>query len=378
MENGTEVKTHHGFSPSNLERRDLCPGSFRLEKDLPSVTSELSEEGTRLHAETAAMITGYLEQKITPEPSESLAYPAFLKFREIYEQAKSEYEDPQDGPAVYVETRLAFKYAGIVQYYGFADVLIVTQKKVIVIDWKFGYLPVEDAENNHQGAGYANAAMQMFKHEKADVHFFNPRINQDSFCTFEDRAAISSYIMGVIARCKAENAPIVTGEKQCKYCKAAAHGTCPAYMKKVETAAIVAEKLLPLPSLADLTMEQLCRLKERCDLIAQLSERVDYRIKVICLTEGACGEYYIKESSGGREISDINAAFERVSGDIEAGEMLSACSVSVSKLEKLYAAKLKAAGRYKTEKEGKAAFAEIMAELIVERPKKKVLKKGKA
>ncbi len=28
---------HHEFGPSSLERRELCPGSFRMEKDLPSV-----------------------------------------------------------------------------------------------------------------------------------------------------------------------------------------------------------------------------------------------------------------------------------------------------------------------------------------------------
>ena len=365
---------HHVCSPSSLERRELCPGSFRLEKDLPQVESEISEEGKQLHAEVAELITYLVENGKRPEPEQYdlLSYQAFFKF---YDTLMLEYEAGNSAEDVLVERRLEFKYAGIVQYYGFSDVVAVFPDKVLVVDFKFGYLPVTEAENNMQGAAYALAAMQEFKKEKAEVLFINPRINQHTFCTFDDRAAIASYIMGVIAKCKEENAPLIPGEKQCKYCKASAHGTCPALYEEAENTVAVAEKLLPKPTLAELSIDDLCALKERCDIIAKLGERVDNRIKAICETDGACGGYFLKVTSGGREITDINAAYDRISGDVEAGEFLTACNCSVSKLEKLYAAKMKAAGRYKTEKEGKAVFADIMAELLADKPPRKVLTK---
>lgn len=367
-ETDNKAIVHHVCSPSSLERRELCPGSFRLEKDLPDVPSEAAEEGTRLHAEVAQMITEFVENNKRPEPSDSLAYQAFCKFVEIVNLAGN----PED---ILVERRLEFKYAGIVQYYGFSDVLVIYPEKVLVIDFKFGYLPVTEAENNMQGAGYALAAMQIFHKDTAEVHFINPRINQHTFCAFYDRGALASCIMGIIAKCKEDDAPLKPGESQCKYCKAAAHGTCPALHAEAENTVAVAEKLLPLPSLAELSVEDLCTLKEKCDIIAKLGERVDSRIKAVCETDGACGGYFLKVTSGGREITDINAAFDRVSGDVEAGEFLAACNCSVSKLEKLYAAKMKTEGRYKTEKEGKAVFADIMAGLIADKPPRKVLTK---
>ena len=162
-----------------MERRELCPGSFRLEKDLPSVPSEAAEEGTRLHAEVADLITQFLENGKRPEPYDSLAYQAFFRLFEIITLAGNDAED------VLVERRLEFKYAGIVQYYGYSDVVVVFPDKVLVIDFKFGYLPVTEAENNMQGAAYALAAMQEFKKDKAEVHFINPRINQHTFCYAE-------------------------------------------------------------------------------------------------------------------------------------------------------------------------------------------------
>ena len=48
-------------------------------------------------------------------------------------------------------------------------------------------------------------------------------------------------------------------------------------------------------------------------------------------------------------------------------EFVSCCSLSVSKVEKLFAAKKKRLGEYKTEKEAKELFAEKTNGLIVEK-----------
>ena len=45
---------HHPFSPSSLERRIACPGSYLLEKNLPPMPENPdAAEGTRLHAACA-------------------------------------------------------------------------------------------------------------------------------------------------------------------------------------------------------------------------------------------------------------------------------------------------------------------------------------
>jgi len=50
------MKSQHSLiSPSNFERRMLCPGSLNAEKDLPEQTSVYAEEGTMLHERTAML-----------------------------------------------------------------------------------------------------------------------------------------------------------------------------------------------------------------------------------------------------------------------------------------------------------------------------------
>ena len=135
--------------------------------------------------------------------------------------------------------------------------------------------------------------------------------------------------------------------------------------------AVKAETLVPMPSLADLPAETLVELKRKCDLVAKLGERVDNRIKAICEESGSCGPYRLKESSGGREIKDIQAAFDK--SGMDAATFLNCCTASVSKLEKAYAKELKESGVFKTEKEGKEKFNVELSELITFKPPKKQL-----
>jgi len=44
---------HHPFSPSQLYRRVLCPGSYRMEEGLSDTSSPEAAEGTMLHREVA-------------------------------------------------------------------------------------------------------------------------------------------------------------------------------------------------------------------------------------------------------------------------------------------------------------------------------------
>ena len=49
---------HHPFSPSQLYRLYLCPGSHRMAEGLPDTLSEYAEEGTRLHGLVASYLNG--------------------------------------------------------------------------------------------------------------------------------------------------------------------------------------------------------------------------------------------------------------------------------------------------------------------------------
>lgn len=358
-----EEMKHHPFGPSSFERRELCPGSYRMEMDLPSVESPDAQEGTRKHEEIAKAIDAFYHgEGVTIDIADDDVKAAMEKVVEIVSG---------NGDDVRTEYRLSYSYCGIEKYRGTADVVVVAPEKVIIIDFKFGHRAVNDAADNPQGALYALAAMQEFRKDVADVHFINPVIHQYSSHTFNDKSKIAAYAARVMAACMKEDAPLVPGETQCRYCKAAAHGTCPAIAKTAEVVAVKAEMLVPMPSLADLPAETLVELKRKCDLVAKLGERVDNRIKAICEESGSCGPYRLKESSGGREIKNIQAAFEK--SGMDAATFLNCCTASVSKLEKAYAKELKESGVFKTEKEGKEKFNVELSELITSKPPKKQL-----
>lgn len=365
-----EENIHHPFGPSSLERRELCPGSWRLENDLPEVETDDSISGNQYHERIFSLIQSFIDSGYNCIPDLSKEDDTIISMWNFFFEV---YTTAGDGAEVFAERLVSWKYLGIEQYFGYTDVLIVCKEKVIIIDWKTGHRPVIEAANNPQGAAYALAAMQEFKKDVADVYFFNPVIKQKSFHSFNERKGIESYIIRILSACNKEDAPLNAGETQCRYCKAAAHGTCPALAKTAEVMSVKAETLVPLPSLAELAPNQLCELKEKCDLVAKLSERIEYRIKAICEESGSCGPYRLKEVSGGREIKDIQAAFEK--SGMDAATFLSCCTASVSKLEKAFAKEMKDSGVFKTEKEGKEKFNSDLSEVIAfKAPKKQLVK----
>lgn len=44
-----EKYLHHLYGASVLGRRFLCPGSARMERDLPDVVTEIAQEGIDIH-----------------------------------------------------------------------------------------------------------------------------------------------------------------------------------------------------------------------------------------------------------------------------------------------------------------------------------------
>lgn len=367
---------HSAFGPSSLDRRERCPGSWRLEKDLPSFETEHAAEGTRLHELIAKAISAFMVGK-EPTLDEEPVRLAFAKFIEVVLSAGNTNLKRRiankENIDIYVERKLSFKYLGEEVFYGTSDVVIVLNDRVVIIDWKFGHRQVEDAANNNQGAAYAIAAMQEFKREVVEVHFFNPVIFQHTHHEFRDRQGMTRFILGIISACKAENAPIIASESACRYCKAAHYGTCPAHRQCAEAMTVSASKIVPLPALSVLPEDQLRDIFDKCKIVEKLQERVVAEIGRRAEANGECCGMIWKESSGGRECKDINGMFAAVKDVIPTDEFLDCCTLSVAKIEKAFAKTLKDAGKCKTEKEGKAEFNAKAGMLIADKAKKRSL-----
>jgi len=366
----TMENKHHPFGPSSLRRRELCPGSYRMEEGLPEVESDVAARGTRLHGAIAEMISG-VSVNDTDEDTDITSDDMAL-VTDMFDYFASELRQFGEAKTIATEQRLSYKLYGEELYFGSSDVVLVAHDMATIIDWKTGFREVAPAEDNLQGAAYALAAMQTYGVGLVKVAFYNPVIHQISEHAYTDATGIAQSILGIIETAKAADAPCRPGEEQCRYCKAAAAGCCPAYMAEHEQAVATATAE-PRVIITRLNDEQLVDLYERCRLVGRLADNVERELKGRCELSGSICGWGIKTTSGGREAVDINQMFNALKDFLGPDEFLQCCKLSVSQLEKKYAKARKETGAFKTEKDARTHFAELVGELIRDAPERKSL-----
>ena len=144
-----------------------CPGSLSLLDTLPSVTKETNaaaDLGTACHEVMAAILNEdvendtdvvgevYFGHLITQEIYDEKIVPAMQTFDKLAEGA-AKHEGDMD---FLVECRV--QMPGIPDSFGTADIIARTDRRSLIVDWKFGFNPVF-AERNAQGQFYARGAM---------------------------------------------------------------------------------------------------------------------------------------------------------------------------------------------------------------------------
>jgi hypothetical protein len=114
---------------------------------------------------------------------------------------------------------------------GTADLILVLPfKKVIVVDWKLGFLDQGDADDHDQLMGYGIAAATTFKAQQIEVALYQPRaekLRRASRATF-DSASIKAnlaWLEAVLRRSRAAD-PVLEPSYACLNC--AANTRCPA------------------------------------------------------------------------------------------------------------------------------------------------------
>ena len=214
------------------------------------------------------------------------------------------------------------------------------------------------------------STMQKYSKTSAKVVFYNPRIGQESWHKFENWRGIRDEIKGIIDRCKAPDHPLCTGEKQCKYCKGALSGSCPALQAHtLELSASVQVGLIG--QLKELSDEKVLNLFESCKPAQKLIDAINDEVKARAEANGRCGDYVIKTTSGGFDVKNIDQVF-RLSG-LMPDKFLGCCSVSLPKLKKAYAEDYTGG----TKKEAEALLMDKIAPYLQAKPERKVLTKAK-
>lgn len=268
MNENSQERKHHPFSPSTLQAREGCPKYTPRSGE----TNQQAETGTRQHnavetqlddpkladyrAAAVAECIAFAEKRFSLYPGGQFLREAYLPIDEewvcIEEEsgrvtassllAKSRWQEDKRGKARVERGTTA----------GYSDVSLISAclTRGEIIDWKFGNNAVEDAETNLQGIAYALGLLKAYpKMKEITVWFIMPHqdfVTTHTF-TIDDFGNMMLRVRTVVARAheahlEPEDFSMATPNmSSCLFCGLI--GKCP---KVAEIALKVGKKYRPL------------------------------------------------------------------------------------------------------------------------------------
>jgi hypothetical protein len=334
-------------SPSNLKSFAICP-SYLPDRDSP--IHPTTEEGFMLHK---ALEEGEFEH-LTPQ--QRILTDLCISYVKKLPKAKF----------LIVEKKY-FILDGMRN--GIVDRVHLDDKPELattahVIDWKFGWTKVDDAEHNHQGWSYVVVLFRECpKLERVTVHFLQPRLNYVTRHTFtrEDLPKIVETLKTIVFKSKLQNEFNVS-ESNCIYC---CRAKCPAMVKWAETIAVNYDKY-ELPS--DLhssnfvnSPNEMAHLYTISSIIEKWAGSVKSHAKKMYHEYGLeMPGYEVKFKANPAPITSPHAAYELASQvGVNLDDFLGCCSVSKGELQEKVAEKAPKGAKGKS----KIAFLERLMDV---------------
>ena len=178
--------THARFSPSAASRRLNCPPSLMLEEQFQDEESVYAAEGTAGHAMAEHLIKKYLKQRTRRPVSDYYSDELLEAVDEYVSFVQGEIEEARrvcKDPVFTVEQRVdASEY--VEGCFGTADMVIVTDSYIHIIDLKLGRGVQVDAERNPQlmiyGLGVLSKAELLYDPKVVRLTTFQPRLCHSS------------------------------------------------------------------------------------------------------------------------------------------------------------------------------------------------------
>ena len=345
------MSAHARYSPSSLEKLELCPSY-----EQSSGTSPAAEEGTMLHGATEREdVTGLDEEQ------ETVVQQCIDLSHDLIDQ----YPTP---PKVYKELKVD---VGSVTA-GTLDLLIIGGAIADLLDWKFGKQPVTHAKDNIQIQSYTLGVFEKFPQlTKICSHIVCPRqrVATDGVYARSDMPAVRHRIQNIIIRCEQDNPEEIPSEKACRWCSRKAE--CVAL---TSTALEVAKNIgLPLP--IEFQPGRLVRPTDRAKaqvlsfILEDWAKKVrEYNTKAVLEDGIEIPGFELKSRKGKLKVVDINAvadiAKEKFGLPKEA--VMMACSMSLPKLvDQVFAQAQTLEGKV-TKKDTKEDLIEAIKEQVIE------------
>jgi hypothetical protein len=293
-------------SASGIERLALCPGSFRLEQGQPDTASAESESGTRIHAWLAGEWNGTLSD----DEMEIAVMCQSLSVR-VTEQWEAMHGINGDAGFM-VETRLWLLNRGNQVMSGQADRIALMPPHGLVLDFKTGRGEVQDPRENLQLRALAVLAAETCELETVTVAIIQPLATSEPALCRYDHAALEvarREILSILSIARNPDAPLIPGDRQCKYCRAAL--VCPARRQEFEKLALTTIHETGLT----VSNQDLVALLDKCGpaakLIGQIKAEAFRRAEEDPEAWRELG-FEIQTPKGKNEISDIATVTNRL------------------------------------------------------------------
>ena len=349
---------HALLSASSSHRWLNCPPSARLCENYEDKSSDFAAEGTDAHSLCEYKLRKALGME-AEDPTENLTYyngemeecaNGYAAFAlELVEQAKQNCPDP----IVLIEQKLDYsKY--VESGFGTGDCVIIADRTLHIIDFKYGLGVLVDAAENPQMMLYALGALQLFDAlydiDTISMSIFQPR--RENVSTWTITVAELKEWAEKILRPKAELAFKGEGEFNpgpwCTFCKAAVK--CRA--RAEEKLALAQYEFAKPPLLTDEEIE---------DILSRLDDLTKWANEIAAYAQDAAinhgkqwNGFKLVEGRSVRKYSDEAAV---VAAATAAGyrDIYKKSLISITEMEKLM---------------GKKTFAEVLGGLVV-KPKGK-------
>ena len=347
---------HALLSASSAHRWTHCTPSARLEQEFDDRETEAAAEGTAAHALCEHKLRRVLKMRskkpVSQYDSDEMDgftddYVQFVK--EAIAEAKQYCKDP----IVLIEQRLDFS-CYVPEGFGTGDCLIVADKLLHIIDFKYGQGIVVESENNPQMMLYALGALRLFDHlydiDTVSMTIFQPRRENISTWTIPVDALIEWAEKTL--KPKAELAFSGKGEyavgSWCQFCKAAVK--CRA---RAEAKLELAQYEFRLPPL--LTDDEIEDILSKLDDLQKWAKDIFAYAQEAAINHGKqWNGYKLVASRSNRKYSDEEAVAQAA---VKAGykDIYKKSLITITEMEKLMGKKTFAEiiGRYITKPQGK-------------------------
>ena len=230
-------RAHALLSASGASRWMTCTPSARLEENFSDTTSDYAREGTLAHEISELYVKKEIGQLSTRSFNSSLKK---LKEDQLYQEEMANYcqayadyvlEKIKKPATVLIEERLDFSQY-VPEGFGTGDCIVLQDKALTIIDFKYGKGVEVSAESNKQMMLYGLGAVDMFElfydFDVVELCIFQPRIGNISEwqISVEDLVEWGKNFAAPKAKLAYEGKGEFSAGDHCRFCRAS--GQCKA------------------------------------------------------------------------------------------------------------------------------------------------------